>query len=50
MEENQEMDIAQLRALAILNLDALGEDVPQELSLRAQAYGLHQTQGVPKLS
>lgn len=41
IEENPELDISQLRDLAILNLDALGEDVPQELSLRAQASGLH---------
>lgn len=40
MEENPELDIAELQALARLSLDALGQDLPPELALRAKAYGL----------
>jgi hypothetical protein len=40
MEENPELDISHLRDLAKLNIEALGENVPTDLSRRAQAYGL----------
>lgn len=41
MEENQELDIAELRSLAQISLDALGKDLPQALLRRAQDQGLH---------
>lgn len=40
IEENPEMDISELRALATFSVEALGEELPPDLSLRAKAIGL----------
>lgn len=41
IEENQELDIAELRGLAQVSVDALGADMPPALQNRAQAQGLN---------
>lgn len=40
IEENPEMDISELQALAIFSIEALGEDLSEELAHRAAALGL----------